>query len=210
MQPSPAPNVTELLIAWSGGDADALEKLAPLVYEQLHRSARHYIAGERPGHQLQATALVNEAYLRLVESQRMDWQNRAHFFAVSAQLMRRILVDFARSSKSEKHGGNLKQTALDDALVVGGPPDSDLVALDDALTDLAAMDSKDLSRSLLRSSVMRTFAGVRIGKPPRKYAVKFMHTGFACQDKSEDRKTSLLQGCSLENDFDVPHHAPCA
>lgn len=155
MQPSPAPNVTELLIAWSGGDADALEKLAPLVYEQLHRSARHYIAGERPGHQLQATALVNEAYLRLVESQRMDWQNRAHFFAVSAQLMRRILVDFARSSKSEKHGGNLKQTALDDALVVGGPPDSDLVALDDALTDLAAMDSR-----MAQVVEMRFFGGL--------------------------------------------------
>ena len=108
MQPSPGVNVTELLIAWSGGDADALEKLTPLVYEQLHRSARRYIAGVRPGHPLQATALVNEAYLRLVESQRMDWQNRAHFIAVSAQLMRRILVDFARSSKSEKHGGNLK------------------------------------------------------------------------------------------------------
>ncbi len=142
MQPSPGVNVTELLIAWSAGDADALEKLAPLVYDQLHRSARRYIAGERPGHPLQATALVNEAYLRLVESQRMDWQNRAHFFAVSSQLMRRILVDFARSSRSEKHGGNLKHIALDEALAVGGNPDADLVALDDALTGLAAMDSR--------------------------------------------------------------------
>jgi len=142
MHPQPTANVTELLIAWSGGDAGALEKLTPLVYEQLHRSARHYMAGERPGHPLQATALVNEAYLRLVESKRMDWQNRAHFFAVSAQLMRRILVDFARSRKSEKHGGNLQHTALDEALVVGGPPDADLVALDDALQDLAAMDPR--------------------------------------------------------------------
>ena len=142
MQPSPGVNVTELLIAWSAGDADALEKLTPLVYDQLHRSARRYIAGERPGHPLQATALVNEAYLRLVETQRMDWQNRAHFFAVSSQLMRRILVDFARSSRSEKHGGNLRLIALDDANAVGGNPDADLVALDDALTGLAAMDSR--------------------------------------------------------------------
>ncbi|HEY3741090.1 MAG TPA: sigma-70 family RNA polymerase sigma factor [Bryobacteraceae bacterium] len=142
MQPQAGANVTELLIAWSGGDSGALEKLTPLVYEQLHRSARRYMAAERPGHPLQATALVNEAYLRLADAQRMDWQSRAHFFAVSAQLMRRILVDFARSRKSEKHGGNLHHTALDEALMVGGHPDSDLVALDDALTALGAMDPR--------------------------------------------------------------------
>jgi RNA polymerase sigma factor (TIGR02999 family) len=142
MQPEPAANVTELLIAWSGGDTGALEKLTPLVYEQLHRAARRYLASERPGHTLQATALVNEAYMRLADSKRMDWQNRAHFFAVSAQLMRRILVDFARARKNDKHGGNLRHTALDEALVVGGHPDSDLVALDDALSALAAMDSR--------------------------------------------------------------------
>ena len=135
-------NVTELLVAWSAGDATALEKLTPLVYDQLHRSARRYISGERPGHPLQATALVNEAYLRLVDSNRMDWQNRAHFFAVSAQMMRRILVDFSRSRRSEKHGGNLHHTALDEALVVGGGNDPDLVALDDALNALAAMDAR--------------------------------------------------------------------
>ena len=94
-------NVTELLIVWSEVDSRALDKLAPLVFEDLHRAARRYIAGERPGHTLQATALVNEAYLRLVDSSRVDWQNRAHFFAVSAQLMRRILVDFARMRKNE-------------------------------------------------------------------------------------------------------------
>jgi RNA polymerase sigma factor (TIGR02999 family) len=142
MQPQIGANVTELLIAWSGGDSGALEKLTPLVYEQLYRSARHYMAGERPGHTLQATALVNEAYLRLANSQQMDWQSRAHFFAVSAQLMRRILVDFARSRKSDKHGGNMHHTALDEALVVGAHPDSDLVALDDALNALAAMDAR--------------------------------------------------------------------
>ena len=135
-------NVTELLIAWSEGDTAALDKLTPMVYEQLYRAARHYIAGERKGHTLQATALVNEAYLRLVDSNRVDWQNRAHFFAVSAQLMRRILFDFARSRNNDKHGGNLKRTALDDALIVGDEADSDLVALDDALNTLAAMDPR--------------------------------------------------------------------
>jgi len=156
MQPNPAVNVTELLIAWSAGDANALEKLTPLVYEQLYRSARRYIAGERPGHTLQATALVNEAYLRLVESNRVNWQNRAHFFAVSAQLMRRILVDFARTRKRDKHGGNLHHTALDEALVVGEqPPDSDLVALDDALTALEAMDPRKA-----RVVEMRFFGGL--------------------------------------------------
>ena len=142
MQPQSAGNVTELLISWSAGDSTALEKLAPLVYEQLHRAARHHMAGERPGHQLQATALVNEAYLRLVDSHRVAWQNRAHFFAVSAQMMRRILVDFARSRKSEKHGGHLHHTALDEALVLGAAADPDLVVLDDALNALAAMDAR--------------------------------------------------------------------
>ena len=135
-------NVTELLIAWSEGDSRALDKLAPLVFEELHRAARRYIAGERPGHTLQATALVNEAYLRLVDSSRVDWQNRAHFFAVSAQLMRRILVDFARLRKNEKHGGHLQRTSLNEVLLVSEDPDSDLVALDDALNALAAMDPR--------------------------------------------------------------------
>jgi RNA polymerase sigma factor (TIGR02999 family) len=139
-----AGQVTELLIAWSAGDTSALEKLTPLVYDQLHRAARRYISGERSGHTLQATALVNEAYLRLVDSHRMDWQNRAHFFAVSAQIMRRILVDFSRSRKNEKHGGNFHHTALDEALVPGAgrQQDPDLVALDDALNTLAEMDAR--------------------------------------------------------------------
>ena len=156
MEPQTAGNVTELLLSWSAGDADALEKLTPLVYQQLHRAARHYMAGERVGHPLQATALVNEAYLRLVDSHRVDWQNRAHFFAVSAQMMRRILVDLARSRRNEKHGGHLQHTALDEALVLGGgAADPDLVALDDALTALAAMDARKA-----RVVEMRFFGGL--------------------------------------------------
>ena len=103
---TPQPDVTGLLLAWSEGDASALGQLTPVVYRELHRLAQHYMGQERPGHTLQATALVNEAYLRLVDVNRMHWQNRAHFFAVSAQMMRRILVEFARSRHREKRGGD--------------------------------------------------------------------------------------------------------
>lgn len=134
--------VTQLLLAWSNGDQKAMEKLTPLVYEELHRLARRYMANERSGHTLQATALVNEAYLRLVDSKNVRWQNRAHFFAVSAQLMRRILVDFARSRHYQKRGGEARQVSLDEALVVSRERGSDLVALDDALNALAALDPR--------------------------------------------------------------------
>jgi RNA polymerase sigma factor (TIGR02999 family) len=134
--------VTRLLQAWSAGNEEALQKLTPLVYRQLHRAARHYMAGERSGHTLQATALINEVYLRLIDARRMDWQNRAHFFAVCAQLMRRILTDFARSRRYQKRGGGAAPLPLDEALVVGSQPDSDLVALDDALKRLALVDER--------------------------------------------------------------------
>ena len=135
-------NITELLIAWSGGDAKSLEALTPLVYDHLHKLARHYMAGERPGHTLQATALVNEAYIRLIDARRVEWHNRAHFFVLAAQLMRRILVDFSRSRGNQKRGGGVHRTTLDEALLVSSQPDSDLVALDDALLALAAMDPR--------------------------------------------------------------------
>ena len=134
--------VTGLLQAWSAGNENALEKLTPLVYRELHRAARHYMVGERIGHTLQATALINEVYLRLVDTRRVDWQNRAHFFAVCAQLMRRILTDFARSRRYQKRGGGAIPIPLDEALVVGSEPDSDLVALDDALKRLALIDER--------------------------------------------------------------------
>ncbi len=133
-------DVTQLLKAWSDGDEQALEKLTPLVYDQLHRAAQRYMVGERPNHTLQATALVNEVYLRLADCHQIDWQGRAHFLAVSAQLMRRILVDFARSRAYQKRGGGMSAVLLDEAATVCSEPDVNLLALDDALQALAAID----------------------------------------------------------------------
>ena len=138
----PAHEVTRLLQAWSEGDEGALQKLMPLVYKELHRLARRYMAGERPGHTLQTSALVHEAYLRLVDVQKVNWQNRAHFFGVSAQLMRRILVDFARSRRSLKRGGDAPTVSLEEGLIVSSGRGADVVALDDALKTLAAMDPR--------------------------------------------------------------------
>lgn len=133
--------VSGLLQAWSNGDQGSLEKLTPLVYDELHRLARHYMSQERTSHSLQTTALVNEAYLRLVDYKRMKWQNRAHFFAVSAQLMRRILVDHARRHNL-KRGMGVQHVPLEDTLVIGANSDEDLVALDDALQALARIDGR--------------------------------------------------------------------
>jgi RNA polymerase sigma factor (TIGR02999 family) len=134
--------VTLLLQAWSAGDEHALEKLTPLVYKQLHQIAQRYMAGERDGHVLQTTALVNEAYLRLVDCGKVKWQDRAHFFAVSAQLMRSILIDFARSRDYLKRGGAVPHISLEEAPSVCNEPDVDLVALDDALKALSAVDER--------------------------------------------------------------------
>lgn len=134
--------VTELLLAWNSGDEAALQKLMPLVYDELHRLAHRYLSGERAGHMLQTTALVNEAYLRLIDASRVQWQNRAHFFAVSAQLMRRVLVDFARARQYQKRGGGAQQVSLEEALVVSVDRGDELIALDDALTTLAAADER--------------------------------------------------------------------
>lgn len=134
--------VTQLLRAWSGGEESALDKLVPMVYGELHRMARRYMARERPGQTLQVTALVNEAYLRLVDSPQTSWQDRAHFFAVCAQMMRRILVDRARGRRAQKRGLGTPALELDEALVVAQGRGTDLVALDDALKDLAALDPR--------------------------------------------------------------------
>src|SRR5437867_3088871 len=120
--------ITQMLVAWSNGDPLAFEKLAPMVSQELHRLAKRYMARERPGHTLQATALVNEAYLRLIDASQVQWQNRAHFFAVSAQVMRRIPVDFARSHQNLKHGGEVRAVTFDEAVVVSPEPDANLVA----------------------------------------------------------------------------------
>lgn len=129
---------TELLRAWSNGDAAAFDQLVPLVQQELHRLARRYMAGERPDHTLQASALVNEAYLRLIDLKQIRWQDRAHFLAMSARIMRRILVDAARARRNDKRGGRAPRVTLDDALVPGPMMRKDLVALDDALEALAA------------------------------------------------------------------------
>lgn len=134
--------VTELLMAWRNGDEDALSRLAPLVYEELHRLAAAYMRREREGHTLQASALVNEAYIKLVDSSRVRWQNRAHFFAVAAQLMRRILVDFARSRHYQKRGAGWHQVTLDERLGVTTRLDSDMLSLDQALQELARLDPR--------------------------------------------------------------------
>jgi RNA polymerase sigma factor (TIGR02999 family) len=137
-----AHEVTQLLRAWSGGDRQALEKLTPLVYEELHRRARHYVALENPGHIIQTTALINEVYLRLVDFRGVTWQDRAHFLAVCARMMRRILTDFARSRHYQKRGGAAQEVSFDEQLVVTREPSADLVALDDALNGLAGVDQR--------------------------------------------------------------------
>ena len=137
----PTNEVTELLQKWSGGDAEALEKLTPVIYGELYRIAKRYMHRERDGHTLQTTALVNEAYMRLIDWKTAKWENRAHFFGVSAQLMRRILVDFAR--KRPKIGEQaVRHVSLEEALTVTAEKDADLVALDEALDELARFDER--------------------------------------------------------------------
>lgn len=154
--PSP-PGVTQLLKAWGNGEQQALDQLIPLVYSELHRLAHRYMERERSAHLLQPTALVHEAYERLVNLKDVSWQNRAHFFGVSAQLMRRILVDYARSRRYSKRGGEWRQVPLNEAVAVFRDRRTDIVALDDALHTLAGIDSR-------KSSVveMRFFGGLSI------------------------------------------------
>jgi RNA polymerase sigma factor (TIGR02999 family) len=141
MTPSPQ-EVTRLLLAWSRGDQAALDRLLPLVYTELHRMAQRYMGREHPSHTLQTTALINEAYLRLVGQQEKEWQNREHFFAVAAQVMRHILVDYARARHNLKRGGAVEQVTLEEGSVVSAEPAAELVALDDALRALAAVDQR--------------------------------------------------------------------
>ena len=161
--PPESPEITELLKAWGSGDAAALDQLTPLVYGELRRLARRYMRKERAGNTLQTTALVNEAYLRLVDAKRVAWQDRVHFFAVSAQMMRRILVDAARARGSAKRGGQVKcvnhSTAfnLDEIPDVSTGRDRELVAIDDALNTLAEMDPRKA-----RVIELRFFGGLSV------------------------------------------------
>jgi RNA polymerase sigma-70 factor, ECF subfamily len=134
--------ITQLLIDWSKGDKSALDKLVPVVYEELRRLARHFMSGENPGHTLQTTALVNEAYLRLADQRRVSWQNRAHFFAISGKLMRRILLDHARRHARKKRGGDARKVQLDEVAVISQQRSSELIALDDALRSLEVIDPR--------------------------------------------------------------------
>ena len=151
------PSVTELLTRWCEGDESALALLTPLVHDELHRLARRQMRNERAGHTLQTTAVVNEAYLRLVDLARVRWQGRAHFFAMAARLMRHILVDYARSHATAKRGGDVFSVSLDQVAVVGAEPSTDLVALDDALHALGRLDAR-------KSQVveMRFFGGLTV------------------------------------------------
>ena len=157
MQTPTAPHVTALLQAWSAGDATALDRLVPLVHAELRRLATRYMRRERAEHTLQTTALIHEAYIRLVEARGVTWQNRAHFFGISARLMRRVLVDFARERGYRKRGGGGRRVALDEALLVADAPDADLVALDDALSALAEVDPRKS-----RAIELRFFGGLSI------------------------------------------------
>jgi RNA polymerase sigma factor (TIGR02999 family) len=135
-------DVTQLLLAWSRGEEEALHALIPLIYRELRQRARRYMGRERPGHTLQTTALINEAYLRLVSSNPVAWESRSHFFAVAACMMRRILVDHARARRSLKRGGEGRPVSLDEELLVSASPARDLVTLDDALEALSALDAR--------------------------------------------------------------------
>jgi RNA polymerase sigma factor (TIGR02999 family) len=134
--------ITQWLTEWRDGDPSALEKLTPLVYRELHRLAQVYMRGERVGHALQTTALVNEAYLRLIETESQSWQNRAHFYAAAAKLMRHILVDFARSRDRMKRGGGLEHVSLDEALTITADHTAGFLNLDEALTTLSKLDER--------------------------------------------------------------------
>jgi RNA polymerase sigma factor (TIGR02999 family) len=149
--------ITQLLAKAGGGDAAALEELLPLVYQELRRLADHYLRGERADHTLQATALVHEAYLRLVDQTNISWQNRAHFFSVAAQVMRHILVDHARRVHAEKRGGDAQKLSLDEAVSFFEERDVNLVALDEALKELAKLDAQQS-----RVVELRFFGGLTV------------------------------------------------
>lgn len=153
-----SPNqITELLIAWSGGDKKALDELMQVVYEELHRLAHRQLAKERQDHTLQTTALVNEAYMKLIDQKRVKWQNRSHFFALSSQLMRRILIDYARSRQYAKRGRGMPALPLDETLIVAPGRATEMIALDEALTELAKHDERKA-----RIVELRFFAGLSI------------------------------------------------
>lgn len=157
MSPDSGANVTELLASWSSGDQNAADALMPLVYGELRRLAGAYLRRERPGHTLQSTALVHEAFMRLVDQREVHWKSRAHFYAIAAQMIRRILVDHARAHQAGKRGSGAIKLELDDALAVSVPQGLDLLGLDDALNGLAALDPRQS-----RIVELRFFTGLSV------------------------------------------------
>jgi RNA polymerase sigma-70 factor (ECF subfamily) len=162
-------NLTELLVEWREGDKAALDRLTPLVYDELRRIAHRYVQRERDGHTLQTTALVNEAYLRLAGQQKVDWQNRAHFFAVTAQVMRHILIDHARRRRYAKHGGDARQVSLEDATVMSQERAAELIALDEALDELAKLDQRKS-----RVVELRYFGGLSLEETAEALEISLM------------------------------------
>jgi RNA polymerase sigma-70 factor (ECF subfamily) len=161
--------VTELLTEWQRGDAAALDKLTPIVYDELRRIAHRYVQRERNGHTLQTTELVNEAYARLLGSQRIDWQNRAHFFGVTAQVMRRILIDHARRRRYAKHGGDVRHVSLENAAVMTSQRATELILLNEALNELAKID---LRKS--RVVELRYFGGLSLEETAEVLQISLM------------------------------------
>ena len=151
----PSHEVTQLLVAWSSGDREALDRLMPLVYDELHRLAQSYMHRERAGHSLQTTALIHEAYLRLIDARGIQWENRAHFFGVAARVMRQVLVAFARERGFQKRGGGAQRVSLDEAMVIDPGGNEDLLAIDEAIDALANFDARKAE-----VVVMRFFGGL--------------------------------------------------
>ena len=182
--------MTTLLLRWGAGDQTAYQELVPIVYEELHRMAHRYMKRERIGHTLQTTALVNEVYLRLVDQKETDWQNRAQFFAISAQLMRRILVDYARQQKYEKRGGGARKVSLDEAACLSEENAPELVALDEALNELAKVDPRKV-----RVVELRFFGGLNVAETA---AVMGIHENTVVRDWSTARAW-LYKAVTSEN-----------
>jgi RNA polymerase sigma-70 factor (ECF subfamily) len=160
------PNVTQLLIGLSKGDREALDALLPVVYEELRKQAARYLRRERPGHTLQTTALIHEAYLKLIDQKNVHWQNRAHFFGIAAQLMRRILVDHARTKKRAKRGGSDIRVSFNEANAVGPGRDLDIVALDEALARLSEIDEQQS-----KIVELRFFSGLTVDETAEVLAI---------------------------------------
>ena len=162
----PSDAVTQLLIAWGNGEEPARDQLMTLVYQELHRLAHRHIRKERPGHTLQTSALVNEAFVRLVDQKNVHWQSRAHFFAIAAEMMRRILVDYARSRRFAKRGGDARQVTLNEDLIAPDQKNAEVIALDEALNELANID--DRKRKVVE---LRFFGGLSIEETAEVLAV---------------------------------------